>query len=150
MITYTLEQVSLLTNLTTRTLRTYIQDGFLQGDKSSGKWMFTSDQVHEFTNHPAVVPALQAKKMAIITDFLNSKPENGNRMCIILDVEEKSREITQQFLTSLAEMEATDDLSYSSDKLDDDVVRFILSGSEENVMDILCQYQEAKKTWTGA
>ena len=147
MITYTLEQVSLLTNLTTRTLRTYIKDGFLQGDKSSGKWMFTSDQFREFTNHPAVIPALQAKKMAIVTDFLNTKPESGNRMCVILDVKEQSRETTQQFLKSLAEMEVTEDFSYSSDRLDDDIVRFIVSGSEENVMDILCQYQEAKRTW---
>ena len=144
MSTFTLEQISSLTSLTTRTLRTYIKDGFLQGDKSSGKWVFTDEQFRAFTNHPAVVPALQAKKMAIIADFLNTKPENGNRICAILDVKEQPGKAMKQFLTSLAEMEVRDDVSYSSDKLDENTMRFIISGSEEPVMDILCQYREAK------
>ena len=53
---------------------------------------------------------------------------------IVRDVKERLQETMKQFLTSLSEMDATADFSDSSDKLDDEVARFIISGSEENVM----------------
>lgn len=146
---FTLEQVSMLTGLTTRALRNYMKDGFLQGDKSSGKWLFTPEQYMAFTNHPTVEPALQTKKMNIITSFINSHPESCNRVCVILDVKENVRDTLLFFLNAVREVAASDESSeelfqFSSDKLGDDIVRFIIRGEENLVLELLTKYKTMK------
>lgn len=53
--TYTINDVALMTGLTTRTLRTYITMGFLSGTKADGAWSFTPEQIEAFTQNPAVI-----------------------------------------------------------------------------------------------
>lgn len=147
---FTLEQVSMLTGLTTRALRNYMKDGFLQGDKSSGKWLFTPEQYMAFTNHPTVTPALQTKKMNIITSFINSHPESCNRVCVILDVKENLVETMHFFLSAVKEIAASDEspeelFQFSSDKLGDDIVRFIIRGEENLVLELLTKYKTMKQ-----
>lgn len=152
---FTLEQVSMLTGLTTRALRNYMKDGFLQGDKSSGKWLFTPEQYMAFTNHPTVTPALQTKKMNIIASFINSHPESCNRVCVILDVRENLVETMHFFLSAVKEIAASDESSeelfqFSSDKLGDDTARFIIRGAENIVLALMEGYKNAEKAWQEA
>ena len=56
---YTIEQLSCITGLTTRTLRNYLKSNILQGSKDSGMWHFTEEQVSEFIHHPMVYPSIQ-------------------------------------------------------------------------------------------
>ena len=69
---------------------------------------------------------------------------------IVRDVKERLQETMKQFLTSLSEMDATADFSDSSDKLDDEVARFIISGAEENVMNILIKNSARREEIRGA
>ena len=55
--TYTMQDVAAMTGLTTRTLRTYQQQGFLRGEKENGVWRFTDEVLEGFFRNPAVLPA---------------------------------------------------------------------------------------------
>ena len=61
--TFNIEDMALITGLSTRTIRSYIADGFLEGDKSSGAWQFTPEQVDAFLQNKTVLPTLRSKKM---------------------------------------------------------------------------------------
>lgn len=46
---YSIEEVSMMSGLTTRTIRNYLKEGLVQAAKEDGKWVFTVD---EFTDIP--------------------------------------------------------------------------------------------------
>ena len=68
--TFGIDAIVMMTGLSDRTIRSYIADGLLRGDKSSGSWQFTAEQVDSFLNNKAVLPALRSKKNAIVYDFI--------------------------------------------------------------------------------
>ena len=106
----TIEDVASWTGLTTRSVRNYIRDGFLQGDKSSGKWQFSFDQYIAFTEHPNVAAAIATKKKSYINDFIESEPSDYNRICIILDVIDHIRETLSFFVHYIEDLDIyTDD-----------------------------------------
>ena len=79
----------MITSLSTRTIRTYISTGFLNGEKVNGAWQFTPEQVEAFTQNRTVKPSIKAKKNAIVFDFLGTKPEKQDKMCTILHIATK-------------------------------------------------------------
>lgn len=84
--TFSIDDMALITGLSTRTIRSYIADGFLAGDKSSGAWRFTAEQVYAFLQNKAVRPALRAKKNAIVYDFMGAPHKEQDMMCVVLDL----------------------------------------------------------------
>lgn len=62
--TYTMQDVAAMTGLTTRTLRSYQQQGFLRGEKENGVWRFTDEALEGFFQNPAVLPAIRAGSTA--------------------------------------------------------------------------------------
>ena len=85
MKTYSINELSLITGLTTRTLRNYLKDGLLEGEKPDGNWVFTDEQISSFVSHPSVAPSIQAKNKAIVYDFLGNIKKEKHEGCIILD-----------------------------------------------------------------
>jgi DNA-binding transcriptional MerR regulator len=45
---FTIDDLSTITMLSTRTLRNYITQGFLDGEKIDGAWRFTSEDIETF------------------------------------------------------------------------------------------------------
>ena len=64
--TFNIDQLAMMTGFTTRSLRNFIKDGFLQGDKSSGAWRFTEDQIKAFVDHPSISPTITSKKTSSV------------------------------------------------------------------------------------
>lgn len=58
---YTLGHLSQITGLTDRTLRSYLKNGILEGEKINGIWHFSEEQLDAFFRHPAVRPSIQSK-----------------------------------------------------------------------------------------
>lgn len=83
---YSIQDVCLITGLTDRTLRSHLALGNLRGEKVGGAWQFTPGQVEDFIKLPQVRPGIQAKKNAIVYDFLLAKAKSGHEMCVILDL----------------------------------------------------------------
>ncbi|MBQ3030119.1 MAG: MerR family transcriptional regulator [Agathobacter sp.] len=76
---YTIANIVQFTGLTDRTIRNYISSGILVGEKATGTWQFTPEQVERFIRHPSVRPSIIAKKNALIYDFLlNTQKKNHN------------------------------------------------------------------------
>ena len=67
---YLINHLVLITGLTDRTIRNYISNGILHGEKINGLWHFTSEEVESFIAHPAVRPSILAKHNSAVYDFL--------------------------------------------------------------------------------
>ena len=137
---FSIEDVAMMTNLSTRTIRNYIADGFLTGDKSSGAWQFTAEQLDAFFQEKAVQPTLHAKKNAIVYDFITNKPKGQGKMCVILDLSLLAAErATMLFCSYMSEVEPKAELNFASDRFGSGA-RLILSGSDADVTALLNRY----------
>lgn len=104
METYTINEVAMMTGLTTRTLRNYIKMNILKGEKIDGVWKFTVEDISDFISNPYVKPSIQAKNKAVIFDFLAVDNKRKNEICMVLDLyieEEESREVSAFFCERL-------------------------------------------------
>ena len=141
---FTITDVAMMTGLTTRTIRNYISDGFLLGDKSSGKWLFTTEQVDAFMDNSSVKPALLAKKNAIVYDFMASPITEVEKMCIVLDITDKhAGNASTLFCEILAETEPEVELHFASNPVGKGI-RVILSGSASDVLGVAGKYYEKR------
>lgn len=137
---YSINDLAMITSLSTRTLRNYLNMGFLEGDKENGAWVFSHEQVQAFMENKAVQPAMRAKKNGIVLDFMSMKPEKQDKMCVILDLTAKEAlSASTFFCRKISECEPEAELHFASDVLGSGV-RMILSGSPRDVMSLINQY----------
>lgn len=141
---YTLNQLSTMTGLTTRTLRNYLNLKILQGDKTNDGWQFSEDQVEEFVTHPSVRPSIQAKQNAIVYDFLLHSINPCDESCVLLNRKQgqKKAEEMSQFFCDRVDMadcpldDPTDFIRFAF-SYEHETARFILSGSKRRVKEIM-------------
>ena len=67
---YSINDVAMMTGLSTRTIRNYIKMNLLDGEKVDGVWKFTEENFQSFVENPNVKPSIQAKSNAIVYDFM--------------------------------------------------------------------------------
>ena len=48
---YTVEDIAVMTSLTTRTIRNYLKEGILKGRKIGGQWRFTEEDINNFMDN---------------------------------------------------------------------------------------------------
>ena len=135
--TFSINELAMITGLSTRTLRNYLSMGVLKGEKADGAWTFTPEQVEEFTQNKAVQPSMRAKKHAIVYDFLGTKPFNGDRMCVVLDLTgEEAAGAPMFFCGRINGCTPEAELHFASEPMGKSV-RLILSGSPKDVTDLV-------------
>ena len=83
---YNLNEVAMITGLTTRTLRNYLKLDLLTGEKIDGNWSFTDEELDAFMSNPVVKQAIKTKRNAVVYDFLSDPFKKGNRICTIMDL----------------------------------------------------------------
>jgi hypothetical protein len=83
---YTINQVAMMTGLTTRTLRNYINSSVLTGEKIDGVWQFSEEDLSAMISNPMVKPSIQAKNKGVVFDFLAEEKKQVNEICMILDL----------------------------------------------------------------
>ncbi len=139
---YNLNDIAMITGLTTRTLRNYLKLDLLKGEKIDGNWSFTEEELDAFMSAPAVKQAIAAKRNAVVYDFLADPFKKGNRICTILDlpVSEAEAMETAAFFCDLINKNGSDiTFKYNQER---GFARFILSGSEDQVVDFMKAYYE--------
>lgn len=145
--TFNIDDMALITGLSTRTIRSYIADGFLDGDKSSGAWRFTAEQVYAFLQNKAVQPALRCKKNTIVSDFMGAphkKQEKQDMMCVVLDLpSDQAGRASLLLCKYMCALEAKTELRFASDRLGG-TFRIILSGNDADVMALLTRYYKER------
>ena len=84
--TYTIQDIAAMTGLNERTIRSYLANGQLQGEKINGAWRFTAEQFGDFLSRDMVRGSVRAKANAIVYDFLITERRASGAACLILDV----------------------------------------------------------------
>ena len=140
---YTLNELALMTSLTTRTLRNYLQKGLLNGEKVDGSWTFTVADIEAFMAEPAARKAMQSNRNALIWDFLADDYKPANRICAILDYavgEEESAQIMRFYCRAVCDCDGGIEMRCTRER---GLTRVILSGAEDQVAALLRRYYSA-------
>lgn len=82
---YTLNEISIITGFTERTLRTYIKDGLLNGVKKKNKWLFTEENLQQFLSQDFIVQGLKIKDNIVVKDFMENVKTNVPKACLVYD-----------------------------------------------------------------
>ena len=136
---YNLNDVALMTGFTTRTLRNYMNQGLLKGEKINSAWQFSLEDLDKFFNEPFVKEGLRIKRSGIVFDFMAARKKESPRACVILDIPvslKKGNEISAFFCEQLNNVENVR-FSYEFEK---GSCRVILSGAAGAVERILKEY----------
>ena len=139
---YNLNQLAMITGLTTRTLRNHLKQGLLTGEKIDGSWSFTEEELEAYIADPSVKQAILAKQHAVVYDFLADPFKKTNRICTIMDFPvslEEALGIAQFFSKEISDHGSDIEFRYINEK---HYARFILSGAEEQVHDLLQAYYD--------
>ncbi|MBQ3027834.1 MAG: MerR family transcriptional regulator [Lachnospiraceae bacterium] len=142
---YTMNDISMMTGLTTRTLRNYLRQGLLNGEKVDGVWRFSEEEYEAFLVHPAVKPGVRAKRNAIVNDFMLQDAKKENQTCVILDFcmeREEAKQAAGFFCERMKEQE--DEMLQFGMEWHKKNMRIILSGTEDAVKEIMRRYYEGK------
>ncbi len=140
--TYTLNDVAMMSGFTTRTLRNYLNQGLLEGQKTEGIWRFTAEAVDRFFRQPFVQEGLRIKHSAQVFDFMAERRKTKARSCVILDVPctvTKGNQISAFFCEKMQDAE---DAQFQFN-WNNGLCRVILSGAAATVLEILRAYEEA-------
>ncbi len=96
---FTLNDVAMLTSLTTRTLRNHLKDGTLNGHKVGGQWRFRMSDIEDFTFKSGKKPIVAEGNESLVTDFLSKNTISGKQVCSVIDLEiDEQRAIAKEFL----------------------------------------------------
>lgn len=82
---YNIEEVAVMTMLSTRTIRNYIKQGFLDGEKIEGVWQFTAEDIEAFFKNDYVRQSIQTKKNAMVYDYMIDNTKAKASVCSIYD-----------------------------------------------------------------
>ncbi len=134
--TYSIANLSLMTGLTDRTLRNYLANGILQGEKVDGAWQFTDVQIEQFICHPSVRPSILAKNNSLIYDFLIEDHTKNSEMCVILDVPEQEKEEVSTYFCDTISGGDYHNLRFTFDGVGGSS-RVILRGNTDDVLELV-------------
>ena len=137
--TYNLNELAMMTGFTTRTLRNYINQGLLKGNKPEGVWQFSAEELDEFFNEPFVKEGLRIKRSSAVFDFMAERKKKDSRTCVILDVPVSVSEGNELSLFFCREMEKVTDVTFSFGR-ESGMGRIILTGAEDQVAKIMKAY----------
>ena len=136
---YNLNELAMITSLTTRTLRNHLRQGTLTGEKVDGAWVFTPEEVDAFMALPAVRQSIRANHNAVVFDFLADNLKSQNRSCVILDFAVGIAESAEISLFFCEQANHASDIELRCQQTRSGL-RVILSGGEDQVAEILRDY----------
>ncbi len=85
---YTVEDIAKMTSFTSRTIRNYLKDGSLQGQKIGGQWRFTMKNIKRLFDNSQFLNDIAGHKKQQILDFIdgvNTDIQGEIQVCTIVD-----------------------------------------------------------------
>ncbi len=140
---YNINDLALMTGFTTRTLRNYLNQGLLNGEKVNGMWLFTAEEIDRFFREPFVKEGLRIKHNSTVFDFMANRSKTQERTCVILDIPasvKKGNEISAFFCSRMNDVE--DAVFHYG--WDNGICRIILSGDADSVAEMMKAYSVTK------
>ena len=89
---YTVNDVAKITGLSTRTIRTYLKDGKLKGQRVGAQWRFTEDNIKDLFESQGVKDAMEGARNQLVIDFLNDNEKKEPQVCTVFDIPCTSQE----------------------------------------------------------
>lgn len=141
---YTIADVVKITGLSDRTIRNYISQNILCGEKVNGVWQFTAEQLGNFMNDSNVLPGIRAKKNALVYDFLVQNRRSEPEMCLMVDLPSRDSLAVSSFFCDAINAGCYADIHFSFDSLGGQTPRVILKGNPQQVMALMQQFYTAE------
>jgi excisionase family DNA binding protein len=85
---YTVEDIAQMTSLTSRTIRNYLKNGSLKGQKIGGQWRFTMENIKRLFSNSAFLSDISSHNRQQVLDFVdgvNTDMHGKVQVCAILD-----------------------------------------------------------------
>ncbi len=139
---FSIRQLAMFTGLTTRTLRNYLAQGILQGEKQHGVWRFSDKQLEQFFKNAEIQQLLHTKKLALVYDFLALRRKTANELCIVLDQllsPEEADAAAAFFCGEVNRLPEGSRVQFAYER-EADCARFILTGPETAVRPLLAAW----------
>ena len=134
----TIEDVAAMTGLSTRTVRSYLASGQLEGEKVDGAWRFTPEQFGAFLRQDMVRQSVRAKENGRLFDFLLTEQRKESAACLIWDwpaePEEEERRLRERLMEAVNALELGCGYRFA-----DGFARTILTGKPEQLRKLLTQ-----------
>lgn len=147
---YTINDIALMSGLSTRTIRSYLKSGLLEGDKSDGSWQFTTEQVNAFLAHPSVFSSSQAKRNGVVFSFLSDRQAEQDCVCTILDLpSENGKDVSSFFCNQYNAGDFGNKLQFHFEDIGG-YPRVIISGQMEAVLKLLNLFYQSRGNSGGA
>ena len=132
--TYTIEEIAVMSMLSTRTIRHYLSIGLLEGEKRDGVWRFTPEQYGAFLDQDMVRQSMKAKANGMLYDFLLQEKKQEEDVCAIIDLPISDLATEAHFRTTLMEQINTLGLRCSYRyEMKSAAARLILRGTPEQI-----------------
>lgn len=141
--TYDLNDVAMMTGFTTRTLRNYLTQGLLKGEKVNGVWQFSAEALDSFFSEPFVKEGLRIKRNGIVFDFLAERKTEKGKTCVVFDIPADPLTAARISEFFCKQMEGASDTVFTFD-LGKGSCRVILSGDADSVARISKAYYAAE------
>ncbi len=136
---YNLNELAMMTGFTTRTLRNYMNQGLLNGEKINGAWQFSAQEIDSFFSEPFVKEGLRIKRSSLVFDFMADSRKTTERSCVILDIPAslgRGNAVSAFFCDRIAEVS---DIKFNYG-WDHGTCRVILTGAAASVAAIMKAY----------
>lgn len=134
---YTVADVAQVTGMTSRTIRNYLKDGTLTGQKIGVQWRFTEDEIKKLFSRQA--PG-QSSPSQIVRGFLGQQERGAAAFCALLDfpgvTETDGMELYRRLHEQCGEGIASISYEYHDESR---LLRIAVSGDMGAVMDLLDQ-----------
>lgn len=134
---YTVADVAQVTGLTSRTIRNYLKDGTLTGQKIGVQWRFTEDEIKKLFSRQS--PG-QRSPSQIVRGFLGEQDRVRAAVCALLDFPGISELEGMELYQGMQKLcsEEIGSMSYEYHE-ENRLLRVAVSGDAEAVMDLLEQ-----------
>lgn len=139
---YTIADVVTITGLSDRTIRHYISQQTLKGEKIDGAWRFSAEQLGTFMNDPNVLPSIRSKKNALVYDFLTETRCKEPKMCLLADLPSADWQAVSSFFCNRINSGSFESVHFSFDSLGGQTPRVILSGRPSDVLALIEQFYQ--------
>lgn len=140
---YTVADVAQVTGMTSRTIRNYLKDGTLTGQKIGVQWRFTEDEIKKLFSRQT--PG-QSSPTQIVRGFVGAQERKNAAFCALLDFPGVTELDGMEFYRKLQEKcsEGIDAISYEYHD-EGQLLRVAVSGDTEAVMDLLEEMKAGMK-----
>lgn len=145
---YTVEDIANITSLTSRTIRSYLKDGTLQGKKIGGQWRFTMENIKQLFDNGSFSKEIANVKKQQVLDFIdgvNTDIHGNIQICTIIDYYCESQKEGKQICDKLIAVINNQENTFSMAKFDfefeekENKARFTLFGTPDYIIKTLQQ-----------